>query len=228
MESAHRIQPVTGHAAIANSMPGFRIRNGKPADLAALCEIEARAFAADRLSRQSFRRLIGRPSAVLRAAVVDGAVVGYHLVLTRSGSAVARIYSIAVTAAARGRGIGEKLLADAERQATRRGAAVLRLEVHPGNAGAIRLYQRRGYTRIGTYRDYYADGADALRYQKTLGRKGRPGTAGAPGSGGTGKDRRPRGPGLSRPVMKLSRSAGGGFPVPSPGRVAPAALQQEA
>ncbi len=160
-------------------MPGFRIRNGKPADLAALCEIEARAFAADRLSRRSFRRLIGRPSACLRAAVMDGAVVGYHLVLTRSGSTVARLYSIAVAAAARGQGIGEKLLADAERRAGRSGAAVLRLEVRPGNTGAIRLYERRGYARIGTYRDFYADGADALRYQKTLSRAAQRAAGGA-------------------------------------------------
>ena len=88
--------------------------------------------------------------------------------LTRAGSTVARLYSIAVAAAARGQGIGERLLADAERQARRAGAAVLRLEVRPDNAGAIRLYVRRGYARIGTYRDYYADGADALRFEKTL------------------------------------------------------------
>ncbi len=146
------------------------IREGKLADLAALCEIETRSFAADRLSRRSFRRLIGRPTAHLRVAAADGAVVGYHLVLTRSGGTVARLYSIAVAAVARGQGVGERLLADAERQASRSGAAVLRLEVRSDNSGAIHLYERRGYAPIGTYPDYYADGGDALRYQKTLGR----------------------------------------------------------
>ena len=149
-------------------MPGFRIRKGQPADLAALSEIETLSFAADRLSRRSFARLIGRPTARLRVAVMDGAVVGYHLVLTRSGSTVARLYSIAVAAAARGQGVGERLLADAEREAGRSGAAVLRLEVHAHNSGAIRLYEKRGYMRFGTYRDYYADGGDALRYQKSV------------------------------------------------------------
>jgi len=156
-------------------MPGFRIRYGQPADLAALCEIETRSFAADRLSRRSLRRLIGRPSARLRVAVMEGAVVGYHLVLMRSGSTVARLYSIAVAATARGRGIGASLLADAERQARRAGAAVLRLEVRPDNAGAIRLYAQRGYRRIGTRHDYYADGSDAFRYQKALSRTRRAG-----------------------------------------------------
>jgi ribosomal-protein-alanine acetyltransferase len=149
-------------------MPGLRIRDGKSADLAALCEIEARSFAADRLARRNFRRLIGRPSACLRVAVIDGEVVGYHLVLTRSGTSVARLYSIAVSAAARGRGVGDRLMADAEHQAKRLGAAVLRLEVRPDNAAAIRLYEQRGYRRIGTRSDYYADGSDAFRYQKTV------------------------------------------------------------
>ncbi len=170
VESAQRIRPVKGQSPTPVSMPDPRIRDGRPADLAVLCEIETRSFAADRLSRRSFGRLIGRPSAHLRVAVMDGAVAGYHLVLTRSGSRVARLYSIAVAAAARGHGLGDKLLADAERQARRAGAAVLNLEVRPDNAGAIRLYHRRGYTPIGTRAHYYADGADALRYGKPLGR----------------------------------------------------------
>ena len=154
-------------------MMGLRIRDGRPADLAALCEIETRSFAADRLSPRNLRRLIGRPSACLRVAVADGEIAGYHLVLTRSGSVVARLYSIAVAAAARGQGVGARLLADAERQARQSGASLVRLEVRPNNPGAIRLYAQHGYAPIGTYPNYYADGADALRYQKTLGRTAR-------------------------------------------------------
>ncbi len=157
-------------APIPDLIPNLRIRDGRRADLAALSEIETRAFAADRLSPRSLRRLIGRPSGGLRVAVTDGEIVGYHLVLTRAGSRVARLYSIAVAAAARGAGVGARLLADAERAARRAGAAHLRLEVRPDNAGAIRLYEQHGYARIGTRPDYYADGADALRYQKTLAR----------------------------------------------------------
>jgi ribosomal-protein-alanine acetyltransferase len=188
-------------------MPGLSIRDAQPADLAALCEIESRSFAADRLSRQSFRRHIGSASAHLRVVVMDGAIAGYHLVFTRAGSAVARLYSIAVAAAARGQGLGERLLADAERQARRSGATLLRLEVRPDNAGAIRLYQQGGYRRIGAYRQYYADGSDALRYEKPVRRAGGR-AAGTQGSGDDScEDRSPKGSGESRRVMKLSRSA---------------------
>ena len=215
-------------APIIPFMPDFRIRDGRPADLAALCEIETRSFAADRLSRRSFRRLMASPSVRLRVAALGGAVVGYHVVFMRSGSTVARLYSIAVAAAARGRGLGERLLADAERQAKRAGAAVLRLEVRPDNAGAIRLYVQRGFDRIGTYPDYYADGSDAWRFQKALRRAGRRGAATAGGGPESDEDRSPQGSGLSPPVMKMSRSAGAGCPAPVGGRSALPARQHEA
>jgi ribosomal-protein-alanine acetyltransferase len=184
-------------------MTGFRIRNGQPVDLAALREIEAHSFAADRLSPRSLRRHMRSASARLRVALADGKVAGYHLVFTRSGTIVARLYSIAVAAAVRGQGVGERLLADAERQAKRSGAAFLRLEVRPDNAGAIRLYERRSYRPIGIYRHYYADGSDALRYEKALGRAGRRREPGA----NDDEDRSPVDFGVSPRVMKLSRSA---------------------
>ncbi len=195
-------------------MPGLRIRDGRPADLAALCEIETRSFAADRLSRQSLRRLMGRPSARLRVGVAGGQIVGYHLLLTRAGSTVARLYSIALAAAARGQGFGDRLLADAERQARHAGAAVLRLEVRPDNAGAIRLYVRRGYARIGTYRDYYADGADALRFQKALRRTARRSPAAGKGPGDADGEPSRRGSDPSPRATKLSLSAAPACSVP--------------
>ena len=200
-------------------MPDLRIRDGKPADLAALCEIETRSFAADRLSRRGFRRLMGSPSAHLRVAVSGATVVGYHLVLTRSGCTVARLYSIAVAASARGRGVGERLLSDAERQAKRAGAAVLRLEVRPDNPGAIRLYGGHGFASIGTRRGYYADGSDALRFQKALRRAGRRRTGTGRGRGESDEDRSPKNVGPSQLVMKSSRSAGAGYPATAAARL---------
>jgi ribosomal protein S18 acetylase RimI-like enzyme len=60
------------------------------------------------------------------------------------------------------------MLGDAERLAASRKKRVLRLEVRADNAPAIRLYESRGYRLIGRYAGYYADDADALRYEKRL------------------------------------------------------------
>jgi ribosomal protein S18 acetylase RimI-like enzyme len=151
-------------------MPGVKIRDAEDGDLAGLNALEARSFASDRMAPQNLKRLLRRQSARLRVAASGGidAIHGYHLVLFREGSSVARLYSIAVDDHHRGRGLGRRLLDDAEAVAAARKATVLRLEVREDNLSAIRLYERRGYRLIGSYACYYADKADALRYEKIL------------------------------------------------------------
>ena len=97
-------------------------------------------------------------------------ILGYSLLLFRDGTGVARLYSIAVDARHRGRGLAAALLADAERVALKRGRTRVSLEVRDDNGAAIRLYERLGYRLIGRNADYYADGAGARRYEKRLDR----------------------------------------------------------
>ena len=42
------------------------------------------------------------------------------------------------------------------------------LEVRYDNAGAIALYEGCGFRQFGEHARYYADGATALRYEKSL------------------------------------------------------------
>jgi ribosomal protein S18 acetylase RimI-like enzyme len=147
---------------------GFLVRPAEPADLDRLCRIEAAGFTGDRLSRRSLRRLLRRPSALTLAAVADGRVVGYAMLLFRKGSDKARLYSLARDPAAAGCGIGGALLAAAEKAARARGLAEMRLEVREDNHAARRLYEGLGYAVLGRRPGYYEDGADALRMRKPL------------------------------------------------------------
>jgi ribosomal protein S18 acetylase RimI-like enzyme len=144
------------------------LRPATRADVAALVEIERRAFARDRVSPRSFRDLIGKPSASVIVAERDGAVAGYALVLFRAGTFVARLYSIAVAPEHAGQGVGTALLAAAEAEALAHDCLFMRLEVHARNRDAARLYERAGYRTIGRIEDYYADGAAAARMEKWL------------------------------------------------------------
>jgi [ribosomal protein S18]-alanine N-acetyltransferase len=147
------------------------IRPGIPADLPSLAAIENEAFASDRLSQRALaRHLRSRTALVLVAAAAAGTVVGYALLLFRREATVARLYSLAVDPAARGRGLARRLIAAAEEAASSRGARVLRLEVGVDNAPAIRLYEELGYRCFARTAGYYEDRADALRYQKPLAR----------------------------------------------------------
>jgi ribosomal-protein-alanine N-acetyltransferase len=146
------------------------IRLARLSDLSALLAIENESFADDRLSRRSLRYFLAAPNAVLLVFELRGSILGYSLVALRKGSEVARLYSIAVRHATRGRDIGHALLRAAEAAARLRGASHMRLEVRRGNRRAIALYMRRNYRCFGRIEDYYADGAPALRYEKQLGR----------------------------------------------------------
>jgi ribosomal-protein-alanine N-acetyltransferase len=66
------------------------------------------------------------------------------------------INNLAVRPALRGHGIGTALLTRVFEEADRLGAPAATLEVRASNTGAIRLYERLGFVRSGTRRDYYS------------------------------------------------------------------------
>lgn len=144
------------------------VRRAEPSDLARLAELEAKAFVGDRLSRRSLAALMKRRSARLLVACRGDTIDGYAVVLTRRGSRVARLYSLAVDPEAAGQGIGSRLLAAAETEAGAAGADRLRLEVRSDNRPAVSLYERRGYAAMGRREAYYEDGAPAFRYEREI------------------------------------------------------------
>ncbi|WP_111496610.1 MULTISPECIES: GNAT family N-acetyltransferase/peptidase C39 family protein [Marinobacter] len=144
------------------------IRTAQNSDLDALVTLENSSFSDDRISRRSFRRFLDMPRDRLLVAENDGGLLGYSLVLMHKATRLARIYSIAVADEARGQGLGEQLVRASEQAAVDAGRIVMRLEVREDNAGAIRLYRKLGYRQFGTYRDYYEDHGNALRFERRI------------------------------------------------------------
>ncbi len=138
------------------------------ADIDNLVKLENRCFSEDRISRRSFRRFIEMPRDRVVVAFEDDQILGYSLVLMNAATRLARIYSIAVSPQARGRGLGEQLVRQSEQHAVEAGRIVMRLEVREDNAGAIALYRRLGYRVFGNYRDYYEDHGNALRFERRI------------------------------------------------------------
>jgi ribosomal protein S18 acetylase RimI-like enzyme len=152
------------HAPIAK----IRVRQAERADLDALMELEHRVFATDRLSRRSLRHFLKSPSAEVMVAEDGGRLAGTAIVLFRSHSLVARLYSLAVAPHMGGRGVAPMLLEAAEASALARDCRAIRLEVHVSNHAAISRYRKSGYREFGRIRGYYEDGGDALRFEKRL------------------------------------------------------------
>lgn len=143
------------------------VRSATSADLAALVALE-RHFPGDRLSRQSFRRLLYSASAEVWVYEEAGQVIGNAMLLCRATSTQARLYSLVVHPQHHGRGIARALLETVERAAATRGCHRLSLEVRTDNAPALRLYQKAGFQLIRQITDYYADHAPALRLEKPI------------------------------------------------------------
>ncbi len=144
------------------------IRAGTRFDIDALLALEQNSFTTDRISRRSFMRFVTKGAHSLLVADKAGEILGYVLVLFRSGTSLARIYSIAVADAARGQGVASKLLTHAELIADKRYCLFIRLEVHTNNTAALALYEKFGYKSFTRLKQYYEDGGDAEQLEKRL------------------------------------------------------------
>ena len=149
----------------------FVIRKARPEDFSQLMELETGSFSCERLSPRRMHHWLEAPNGILLVAVAADAtrhVLGYCLAFTRSDSTVARAYSLAISPAARGKGLGRLLMEGMAKASKRKGCTAVRLEVAKSNTIAITLYEKLNYSTYMSLPEYYEDGQDAWRMQKPL------------------------------------------------------------
>jgi ribosomal protein S18 acetylase RimI-like enzyme len=110
-----------------------------------------------------YAELLAKPDTVLLLAEVDAELIGYGLAHVMAvgdtwlpdtwatGARIGEIESLSVLPEYRGRGVGTRLLDALEHELDNDGVRDLVLGVLPGNAAAIRLYERRGYRPTWMY-----------------------------------------------------------------------------
>lgn len=128
-------------------------------DISELCELENSVFDEFNfpLSKANFKYHI-KNNYIIKA-VCDEQILGYILVLTKFK--VPRIYSLAVSNKARGKGVGKALM-----QRVCDDFARLRLEVRKDNQNAISLYEKFSFKTQKIIKNYYPDSCDALEMVK--------------------------------------------------------------
>lgn len=121
--------------------------------------LERACFARDAQTRRSMAHLIARANGEVRVVADEARLVAGLVLLYRRGTRVARIYSIAVDPAARGRGLARRLIADAEQCARAAGCARISAEARSSNHASRALFAACGYRETAELSDYY-EGAD--------------------------------------------------------------------
>jgi len=167
--------------------PGEQIRRGGPEDLplleplwvsvhhahvASMPELAPYVDDATTWAERSalYAEVLAKPDTVLLLASVADTLVGYGMahVVSAGGSwaadtwvtgpRIGEIESLAVLPAYRGRGLGTELLDRLEHELRLQGITDLMLGVLPGNTGAVRLYERRGYRPTWMYMSRFGSG----------------------------------------------------------------------
>lgn len=148
-------------------MSDFTIRQATPDDLDSLCTLEAASFSYDQIGRRSFRRLLASPTATVLVCKRDQQLLAYAIILTRRNSRYCRLYSMATSSLARGQGVGMALLSHAMTRFAPEYDG-MRLEVKTDNHAGIHLYRKLGFETIDLLPEYYSDGTDGYRMQRTF------------------------------------------------------------
>jgi len=141
----------------------------RPEHIDALLPYEHEMFGSEAWSADGYRDELAdtRYRHYLAAVDQDGALLGWAGI--RIVADTAEVLTVGVIPAARRHGIGARLLAMLLDEARRRDVTEAFLEVRVDNEGAMKLYERSRFVRVGMRRGYYDGGrVDAVVMRKQL------------------------------------------------------------
>jgi ribosomal-protein-alanine N-acetyltransferase len=136
----------------------MEIRAMTPSDVPAVLELEQLIYP-EPWSEKVFNDELAQPSRVYLLALDDGEVIGYSGLMVVFEDA--HITTMSVAPAARGSGVGQRMMMKLVDAAIAAGAEHLTLEVRMSNDPAQALYRKFGFAPVGVRKDYYLN-EDAL------------------------------------------------------------------
>ena len=117
--------------------------------------------------KQESLEIINDPSREVYIAWLQDEIAGF-IIVEMSGTFKGYIKSICVSPSHRNKGIGSKLMSYTENRILSETPNVFLL-VSSFNTGALRLYKRLGYERIGELKDFIIEGYSEILMRKTIG-----------------------------------------------------------
>lgn len=128
------------------------IREMQIDDLEEVTGIERKNFSVPWTETGFFSFLI-REDVLLLVAEEEGKILGYSgvVMVLDEGD----ITNVSIAPERQNQGIGKKLLDELIRRTEKAGVTTLHLEVRPGNAAAVHLYEKLGFRKAGIRKNYY-------------------------------------------------------------------------
>jgi ribosomal-protein-alanine N-acetyltransferase len=159
----------------------MRIRRAEPRDVGEIKRIEIDAGLSP-WSEQDYALEATRSDSIFLVVEEQGAIVGFllaRLITIEQSSpdlecrrSTAEIYNLAIASDFRRRQAASNLLTALLRDLPRQQTPTVTLEVRTRNHSAIAFYQARGFTIIGTRRNFYSNPADdafVMRLNRSIG-----------------------------------------------------------
>jgi ribosomal-protein-alanine N-acetyltransferase len=144
------------------------LRDFRSSDLETLYRIDHACFPPGvSYSRGELAAFIGHASAATWIAEENHEIVGF-VIADREPKAAGHIVTIDVVERYRRKGVGKALMEAVEAWAARGGLRLIYLEAAESNASAQAFYEARGYEKLETIENYYADGEAAWVMVKRL------------------------------------------------------------
>lgn len=145
------------------------IRKAKFEDLEALAFLEQSCFS-EPWSVDGIKSMIETVGSFVVVIEIEEKILGYAAYTSVLDEGM--IANICVDPHVRNQGFGSQLLKELIREGKAKGLSVLFLEVRVSNEPAICLYEKEGFVKVGTRKNFYRKPLeDAFIYRKILGKE---------------------------------------------------------
>jgi len=153
-----------------SSQPSIRVATRW--DIRHVLKIDRRAFA-QQWNYETFERALQDVFLVCEEKKILRKIRGFVIARHAEGAECAMIVKVAMHPHHRRKGIGTRLMQAALDELVKLPVRAVDLQVHPSNTGAIRLYERFGFTVVGMERPHYGEDQDFYVMRLPLDRRGR-------------------------------------------------------
>lgn len=135
-------------------MQKIKTEKMRPSDIPYVAELDKKSLT-ESWSEQNYKASLENPNYIILVAKLDDKIVGF--ISMYSATDEGYICNIAVDKSHRMCGIGTSLINETISYSKNQNLKFLTLEVRESNTGAIKFYEKLGFTNVGIRKNFYSN-----------------------------------------------------------------------